>query len=212
MRHASDAILTGIGTVLADDPLLTDRTGLPRRRRLLRVVLDSRLRLSPRSQLARTAKGDVLVFTCESASGKRAQALRRAGVEIFECPSSPGKRRRLGDALLRSSSHPNLHDVLAELARRDILSVLLEAGATLNQAALNAGVVDKVRLFYAPILAGSQLSGVSKRGGAEGMRLGPGASLAPLMPAPASHRTTLSDLRLERFGPDFAVEAYVRKT
>jgi len=211
MRHACDAILTGIGTVLADDPLLTDRTGLPRRRRLLRVVLDSQLRLSPRSQLARTAKGDVLVFTCESASGKRARALRRAGVEIFECRSSPGsvtppnlsavragilrKRKRPGDVRLRSGSHPNLHDVLAELARRGILSVLLEAGATLNQAALSAGVVDKVRLFYAPILAGSQLSGVSKSGGVEGIQL-----------------TALSDLRIERFGPDFAVEAYVRKT
>ena len=63
MRHASDAIMTGIGTVLADDPLLTDRTGLPRRRRLLRVVLDSRLRLSPSSQLVRTADNDVVVTT-----------------------------------------------------------------------------------------------------------------------------------------------------
>jgi diaminohydroxyphosphoribosylaminopyrimidine deaminase/5-amino-6-(5-phosphoribosylamino)uracil reductase len=63
MRHANDAILTGIGTVLADDPLLTDRSGLPRRRPLLRAVLDSRLRLSLRSRLVRTADADVVVFT-----------------------------------------------------------------------------------------------------------------------------------------------------
>ncbi len=191
MRHASDAIMTGIGTVLADDPLLTDRTGLPRRRRLLRVVLDSQLRLSPRSQLARTAKGDVLVFTCESASGKRAQALRRAGVEIFECRSVSSKKpRRTSDQL----SRPNLDEVLAELARRDILSVLLEAGATLNDAALAAGLVDKIRLFYAPILVGN-------------------SALTPSQSGP--HRSAIdaaSDIRIERFGPDFAVEAYLRKT
>src|SRR5579863_4550054 len=62
MRHVSDALLTGIGTVLVDDPLLTDRTGLPRRRKLLRVVLDSRLRLPLRSKLVRSAEDDVLVF------------------------------------------------------------------------------------------------------------------------------------------------------
>src|SRR5262249_43765875 len=60
LRHSSDALLTGIGTILADDPLLTDRSGLPRRRKLLRVVLDSRLRLSPKSRMVKTADHDVL--------------------------------------------------------------------------------------------------------------------------------------------------------
>src|SRR5579862_6877449 len=91
MRHASDAILTGIGTVLADDPLLTDRTGLPRRRRLLRVVLDSELRLSPRSRLVRSADDDMLVFTCEPAAGARARALRNAGVEVIPLPGRAGR-------------------------------------------------------------------------------------------------------------------------
>src|SRR6266849_6652755 len=63
MRHASDALLTGIGTVLADDPLLTDRSGLPRRKRLLRVVLDSKLRISPKSRIVKTADYDLLIFT-----------------------------------------------------------------------------------------------------------------------------------------------------
>ncbi len=74
MRHAADAVLTGIGTVLADDPLLTDRTGLPRRRPLLRVVVDSRLRLPLESQLVKTAKDDVLVFTTAE---RRSGASRR---------------------------------------------------------------------------------------------------------------------------------------
>ena len=87
MRHASDAILTGIGTVLADDPLLTDRTGLPRRRPLLRIVLDSRLRLPLRSKIVRSANSDVLVFTAASASTARARALTRAGIEVITLPS-----------------------------------------------------------------------------------------------------------------------------
>jgi diaminohydroxyphosphoribosylaminopyrimidine deaminase/5-amino-6-(5-phosphoribosylamino)uracil reductase len=176
MRHASDAILTGIGTVLADDPLLTDRTGLPRRRRLLRVVLDSRLRLSTHSQLARSAKGDVLVFTCASESSSRARALRRKGIEVVRLRGRAGR--------------PDLRAVLTELGRGDILSVIIEAGDTLNAAALNAGLVDKVRLFYAPLVAGPVAAArLDSRMGAE------------------IH--TLSEMRIEQFGPDFAVEGYV---
>jgi diaminohydroxyphosphoribosylaminopyrimidine deaminase/5-amino-6-(5-phosphoribosylamino)uracil reductase len=198
MRHASDAIMTGIGTVLADDPLLTDRTGQPRRRRLLRVILDSTLRLSPRSQIARTAKGDVLVFTCASASSKRAQALRRVGVEVFECRATTAaaaskKPRRSRDLSSGADARPHLNDVLAELARRDIHNVLLEAGPTLNQTALAAGLVDKIRFFYAPILAGNSSANQSKS----------------TMHLPAIE--TVSDIRIERFGPDFAIEAYLQK-
>jgi diaminohydroxyphosphoribosylaminopyrimidine deaminase/5-amino-6-(5-phosphoribosylamino)uracil reductase len=190
MRHASDALLTGIGTVLADDPLLTDRTGLPRRRPLLRVILDSRLRLNPRSRIVRSAKADVLVFTCESASSKRAKTLQNAGIEVVECNPAPtgGRKRRVA-----KTQQPELHAVLAELARRDILSVLLESGATLSEAALAAGVVDKLRLFYAPIYAG-KVSAAKRR--------------AALLPPSVD---TVSGVRIERFGPDFAVEAYLSK-
>jgi diaminohydroxyphosphoribosylaminopyrimidine deaminase/5-amino-6-(5-phosphoribosylamino)uracil reductase len=181
MRHASDAIMTGIGTILADDPLLTDRSGLPRRRPLLRVVLDSRLRLSPKSQVVRSAKGDVLVFTSAGASSARAKKLSALGVEIFSV------RARRG--------HPDLQAVLEELGRRDILSVMLEAGPLLNQAALEADLVEKVRLFYAPTLVGL------------------GSSL-PGLPAGKRSRMPrvreLSGVRTENFGPDFAVEGYLR--
>src|SRR6202012_5072674 len=76
MRHASDALLTGIGTVLADDPLLTDRSGLPRRRRLLRVILDSRLRLSTRQRIVATMDDDLLIFTGASLRSAKANALQ----------------------------------------------------------------------------------------------------------------------------------------
>ena len=79
MRHASDALLTGIGTILADDPLLTDRSGLPRRRPLLRVILDSKLRLPLRSRIVRGAKNDVLVFTAVPANHPRAKRLTQGG-------------------------------------------------------------------------------------------------------------------------------------
>src|SRR5579864_2379007 len=174
MRHASDAIMTGIGTIVADDPLLTDRTSLPRRRALLRVILDSRLRLSHKSQVVRSARGDVLVFTCASDSGVRAKRLSARGLDI--CRVRPRRGR------------PDLAAVLDELGRREILSVLLEAGPLLNQAALQADLVEKVRLFYAPVLVGlgGSLPGRTSRKGA-------GGSL-PIR--------ELSHLRTEAFGRD----------
>ena len=125
LRHAADALLTGIGTVLADDPHLTDRTGRPRRRRLLRVVMDSRLRLPLKSKLVKSAEGDVLVFTTQPDDSPRARALRRAGVEVARVRSR--------------DTRPDLRAVVEELGRREILSVLLEAGGELNAAALAAG-------------------------------------------------------------------------
>jgi diaminohydroxyphosphoribosylaminopyrimidine deaminase/5-amino-6-(5-phosphoribosylamino)uracil reductase len=144
MRHASDALLTGIGTILADDPLLTDRSGLPRRRRLLRVVLDARLRLSPKSRIVQTCDDDILVFTAARLNTPKARKLQNAGVELIEV-----KRSRTG---------LDLGAVFKDLGRRDILNVHLEAGPHLNGATLSAGLVNKLVLFYAPKLAGdSQL-------------------------------------------------------
>ncbi len=178
LRHASDAVLTGIGTVLADDPLLTDRTRLPRRRKLLRVVLDPRLRLPLRSRLVKSAAGDVVVFTVQSPKSPRARALRRAGVEVARVP---GRKQR-----------PDLRAVVHELGRREILSVLIEAGATLNGAALEAGIVDKLILFYAPKIFGENALPMVR-----GRRLN-------------QHALALRDLDLRRFGPDFAVEGHLR--
>src|SRR6266853_1498974 len=88
MRHASDALLTGIGTILADNPLLSDRSGLPRRRRLLRVILDTRLRLSPKSRIVQTADDDLLVYTSARLKTPKARKLQNAGVELIEVKHS----------------------------------------------------------------------------------------------------------------------------
>jgi diaminohydroxyphosphoribosylaminopyrimidine deaminase / 5-amino-6-(5-phosphoribosylamino)uracil reductase len=177
MRHAADALLTGIGTVLADDPRLNDRSGLPRRRRLLRVVLDSRLRLPLRSELVRSAENDLLVFTGESPASKKARALIRAGVEVVRL------RTRRG--------HIDLRDVIRELGRREILSVMVEAGAELNGAMLEAGLVDKMVLFYAPKIMG-----------------GSGVPMARIPSRLFAKSPALTDLKLRTCGPDFVVEGY----
>jgi diaminohydroxyphosphoribosylaminopyrimidine deaminase / 5-amino-6-(5-phosphoribosylamino)uracil reductase len=176
MRHASDALLTGIGTILADDPLLTDRSGLPRRRRLLRVVLDSKLRLSPKSRIVQTSDEDLLVFTTVPLDSPKPRKLQDAGVEVIRT------RKKSGGIELSS--------VLAELGRREILSVLLEAGPRMNGAALTAGVVHKLFLFYAPKIAGE--------------------NRVPFALAPKLNLPTLRNLRTQQFGPDFAIEAYRR--
>lgn len=140
MRHASDALITGIGTILTDDPVLTDRSGLPRRRKLLRVVLDSKLRLPVKSRILQTADDDLLVFTAASLRSAKAKELRRRGVEIADAGSQQGR--------------VNLTEVMKELGAREILGALLEAGPRLNGAALTAGAVQKLALFVAPKIAG----------------------------------------------------------
>jgi diaminohydroxyphosphoribosylaminopyrimidine deaminase/5-amino-6-(5-phosphoribosylamino)uracil reductase len=139
MRHASDTLLTGIGTILADNPLLTDRSGLPRRRRLLRVIVDTRLRLPLKSRIVQTTDDDLLIFTGASLKSSKARALQNAGVELLATKPRKGKI--------------NLETVAKELGHREILSVLLEAGPHLNAAALSANLVQKLVLFYAPKLA-----------------------------------------------------------
>ncbi len=140
LRHQSDAILTGIGTILADDPLLTDRTALPRRRLLLRVVLDSRLRLPTVSRLAQSAHEDVLLFA-ESANLSRKSELEKLGIQVEQVP--------------RSDEHSlDLSFILKRLGELEITSVLLEGGSHLNASALDSGLVDKVFLYLAPKIFG----------------------------------------------------------
>jgi diaminohydroxyphosphoribosylaminopyrimidine deaminase/5-amino-6-(5-phosphoribosylamino)uracil reductase len=135
LRHASDAILTGTGTVLADNPTLTDRTNLPRRRPLLRIILDSSLRTPIESNVVRTAENDVLILCTTQAPADRESEFRARNVEVLRIPTISG--------------HLDLNAALAELAERNILSVLLEAGSALNGAFLRANLVDKLVLYYA---------------------------------------------------------------
>jgi diaminohydroxyphosphoribosylaminopyrimidine deaminase/5-amino-6-(5-phosphoribosylamino)uracil reductase len=137
LRHASDAILCGIGTVLADNPLLTDRTERPRRRPLMRVVLDTHLRTPVDSHLVRSAGQDLWLFCAPQAPADRAAALEAAGALITRVAFSP-------DGL-------DLAEILRHLHQAKILSVLLEAGSALNGAFLRARLVDQVILYFAEL-------------------------------------------------------------
>jgi len=141
LRHNSDAILTGIGTVLADNPSLTDRTNLPRRRPLLRVILDADLRIPLDSSLVTSTANDLLIFCRASAPADRAAALRAAGAEIIHLPD---ESRKL-----------DLDEVLTALAARKVLSVLVEAGPSLNASFLQAELADKLVLYSSPTELGA---------------------------------------------------------
>lgn len=179
LRHEQDAILVGVGTVMVDNPLLTDRTALPRRRPLLRVVLDSGLRLPLDSRLVQTAQGDVVVF-CTFAETRKQAALERSGVRVFQVAAQGGR--------------PNLDRVLQQLAELDITSLIVEGGSLVNWAMLNEGCVDKVVLFFAPKILG----------GVESVPLAGGEGYRRL-----SEAATLREFTLQRYGPDFAVEGYL---
>jgi diaminohydroxyphosphoribosylaminopyrimidine deaminase/5-amino-6-(5-phosphoribosylamino)uracil reductase len=181
LRHESDAIMVGVGTVIADDPLLTDRTGKPRRRPLLRAILDSRLRLPLESRLAKTAQDDLIIF-CSFAEEKRKRALEERGIRVEQMP------------LGASDGRPDLIKIAQRLGEMQITSLLIEGGALVNWTALAAGIVDKVFLYYAPkILAGS---------GSVPFASGTGYRKI-------SDAAVVKNISIHRFSEDFAVEGYL---
>jgi diaminohydroxyphosphoribosylaminopyrimidine deaminase/5-amino-6-(5-phosphoribosylamino)uracil reductase len=182
LRHESDAIMVGVGTVIADDPLLTDRSGHRRRRPLLRAVVDSRLRLPLESRLVKTAQNDVLVF-CSFVEENKRKELEACGIRVEQV------------ALGSSDGRPDFTQIAARLGQMEITSLLIEGGALVNWAALAAGIVDKVFLYYAPkILAGT---------GAVPFAAGKGYQHI-------SEAALVKNITLHRFGEDFAVEGYLR--
>ncbi|HLJ27245.1 MAG TPA: bifunctional diaminohydroxyphosphoribosylaminopyrimidine deaminase/5-amino-6-(5-phosphoribosylamino)uracil reductase RibD [Candidatus Angelobacter sp.] len=182
LRHESDAIMVGVGTVIADDPLLTDRTGLPRRRPLMRVVVDSRLRMPLDSRLVKTARNDVVVF-CSFAEEKKKQALEERGIRVEQVAIGLGDGR------------PDLLKIAQRLGAMEITSLMIEGGALVNWMALATGIVDKIFLYYAPkILAGT---GSVPFAGGSGFKKVAEAAL-------------VKDISIHRFGEDFAVEGYLR--
>ena len=183
IRHNSDAILTGIGTVLADDCLLTDRTGQERSRPLLRIVADSTLRIPLDSRIVTSFNGDLAILTTSAASEERRRALEHRGVRVLVF-DGPGGRTDLGK-------------MVEYLASEQYRSLMIEAGSKLNWAALEAGVADKVFFYYAPKILG-------------GLRSLPVAGGAGRLHRRDAIR--LTRVKLHSIPPDeFAVEAYVEK-
>lgn len=138
-RDQMDAVLVGIGTVRADDPLLTCRVA--NGRNPYRVVLDSRLRIAPTAQLLRLPDaGKTIVATTTQAPVKKVRALEKLGVTVWRLAQRNGQVA--WPALLR------------KLAGMGVVSVLIEGGAAVAASALKSRIVDKLELFYAPKIVG----------------------------------------------------------
>jgi diaminohydroxyphosphoribosylaminopyrimidine deaminase / 5-amino-6-(5-phosphoribosylamino)uracil reductase len=184
LRHASDAVLTGTGTVLADNPQLTDRSGvfrpnaLPRRRPLLRVILDTHLRIPLTSRLVRTADNDLLILCSTTASSAKITALTDHGAQVEAIPDHAGRL--------------SLPAVLATLGERNILSLLLECGSHLNGSFLRQNLVDKAILIYAETELGD-----------EAIPFAQGIS------SPYLFEESLSRVTRTSYGPDACVTGYL---
>jgi diaminohydroxyphosphoribosylaminopyrimidine deaminase/5-amino-6-(5-phosphoribosylamino)uracil reductase len=183
LRHAADAILTGIGTVLADDCRLTDRSGMERARPLLRIVVDSQLRLPADSRMAASAARDVLVATTSAASSERRRRLEAKGVRVEVLEGSDGR--------------VNLRAIPELLGREKYLSLMIEAGSKVNWSALESCVADKIFFYYAPKILGGMQSlpvagGIGRRRRVDAIRF--------------------HGVKLHTIAPDeFAVEAFLDK-
>jgi diaminohydroxyphosphoribosylaminopyrimidine deaminase / 5-amino-6-(5-phosphoribosylamino)uracil reductase len=190
LRAVHDAILVGAGTVRADDPELTVRlpqlTGRRPARapawnaRPQRVVLDGQLSVSPRAQVLRRAPGTppTLVIGARGAEPRRVRALERAGAEVVLLPARGGRLP--------------LDRALAELGRRDLQSLLVEGGAQIHGAFIDAELVDRIALFLAPKLIGAGIPIAQGRG------------------VPVARALPLGPPTVEALGDDLLVRADVR--
>lgn len=178
MRHASDAIVTGVGTIIADNPLLTDRSGLKRRRPLLRVILDSHLRMPLNSRVIETAAEDLVVLYSQART-ETEQAFRSRGVhiEMLETPKS---------ARPDPGGHLSIAAAIEYLGSLQLNSALVEGGAHINSAFLEHNSADKLAVFYAPMMLGGDAIPMLE------------AKLKPFR---------LPDATIRRVGEDFLIES-----
>ena len=184
VRHFSDAIMTGLGTVLEDDCLLTDRSGLPRSRPLLRIVLDSQLRIPLKSKIVSGARNDVMIVGTSSAPAERRKALEAAGARVLIADGSSGRT--------------DPRKVLEVLAEERYLSLMVEAGSHVNWTMLDGQIADKILFYYAPKILGG-LKSLPVAGGTGRMRRADAMLLDRLTVHPISQN-------------EFAVEAYLVKS
>ena len=136
LRHEHDAILVGGNTALVDNPSLTDRSGKPRRRKLVRVVLDNRLRIPLDSTLVKTAKETPTLIVSNSNDEAKIESLLNFGVDVVRTDAR------------------NLNAVLEEFIKRDLQSVLVEGGTQIAGAFVDGKLVDKLTFIVAPIVIG----------------------------------------------------------
>jgi diaminohydroxyphosphoribosylaminopyrimidine deaminase/5-amino-6-(5-phosphoribosylamino)uracil reductase len=184
LRHAVDAILVGVGTVISDDPSLTARLPGKKGNNPLRIILDTHLRIPPESRVVSQANEvPTLIASGPEPYQKRKSALEARGVEIVSLPLARGR--------------VSLSALVEHLGNRDITSLLVEGGAEVHGAFFYDNLVDKVYLFFAPKIIGGS-SAVPVVGGIGA------ASVADALP--------LRDLKLRRFDDDIMIEGYLEQS
>lgn len=191
-RSQVDAVMVGIGTVLRDNPSMTARRGGEARgtfarHQPLRIVVDSQLRIPLQAKILARGKGEnpppgsfcqSLIVTTQEAPKNRVHRLQSLKIPILVVPSQKGR--------------PSLSACMKHLGKMGISSVMIEGGGELNAAALEAGVVNQVRMFIAPKILGGQ-NAKSVIGG--------------LSPARLGSARELSEVQIRKIGSDFLIEA-----
>jgi diaminohydroxyphosphoribosylaminopyrimidine deaminase/5-amino-6-(5-phosphoribosylamino)uracil reductase len=180
LRLRLDALLVGVGTVVADDPQLTYRGSEVKARPLIRVILDSRLRMSRRARVFESVPSSpVLIFCGPRAPARSRRELEASGAEVIPVALQRGR--------------VDLHSVLEELGRRRVLGVLVEGGSETHWSFLSGSLLDKFYFIIAPLVLGG--TGAVPAVGGEGY---PGASTAP----------GFRIRKRFELGPDLALETY----
>ena len=182
LRDQADAILVGIGTIQADNPLLTTRLQGRRGKDPIRVIVDSSLRISPQARVFNPhSRADVIIATAKGAPKRKKEKLEKRGAKVITIDSS-----------VRGVDLKRLMGALGEL---EITSLLIEGGTEITTSALKDGIVDKLFFFYAPKILG----GLS----AYGIMAGEGVKYV-------SQALRVQDLKVSRKGEDILIEGYIR--
>ena len=181
LRNTYDAILVGIGTVLADNPMLNTRLGIPEPKDPIRIVIDGNLDIPLTSNIVQTSKKQkTIIFTAKTGNEEKLNYLIEAGIEIVTVN---------GD-----SQNLDLKAVLAQLGSRGITSLLVEGGAQINASFLENELVDKILCFIAPKIVG-------------GMAPSPVAGQGV---AVMKNAYQFSKVEIEKIGDDTLIKAYAR--
>lgn len=135
-RHEHDAILVGANTVVVDDPSLTDRSGRDRRRKLVRVILDNRLRTAIDSKVVTTARETPTIVISNSSDAEKMRQMENRGVQVIRTDAR------------------DLNAMLQALRERELQSVLVEGGTEVAGGFRDAGLIDKITLMMAPRIIG----------------------------------------------------------